>query len=572
MDARRAEARQFALLTRHFFGRLFRNDMIDFEDQMKERLIVVLTLLAVFFGWASLLLLFKYHFVPDINRSWQEKNYVFTLMMLVFGLATLLEWDVLFPDRRDFLNLAPLPVRLRTVFAAKLASFVLFIGLFSVATMSLSAGLFSMYLTQWRTDTIGQAVRYVGAHLAAGFAAAFVVFFGVVFMQFLLMALLPDALYRRLATALRFVLAVGLVFLLLSFVVAPTILGRTFHDLEGLKETAAPFMFQFPPLWFVGLYEVLLGTRDPVFAAEARTAGLAMLLALAAFAGSAALSYRRHVLKTLETRKARPPFDPVRRAWRTVLGATFLRTPEERAVRDFFVDTLRTSPRHRMSLVYYAAAGAAVILALVAANRSSFRDLTPANGFLLVLPLLLAFTVVAALRVLVDRPASPEANWIFRLTETPRKALYASGLKKAVILDFLAPVFLVVLVASTLIWDFRAALTHAVFGLVVAGLGVEAAFYRYRKVPFACTWVPGKLKLHFTAIPVLVGLLLTMLILAAVEKAVLAGLPGALTFLAACTALAVALRVGNRRFYRAAASLRYEEEPEAALIQLGPGA
>ncbi|MCU0243290.1 MAG: hypothetical protein MUE80_00750, partial [Acidobacteria bacterium] len=123
----------FALLTRHFFERLFHNDLVEFEDQMKERLIVALALLAVFFFWASELMLFKYHFVPDTGRSWQEKSYLLTLMMLVFGVITLLEWDVLFPDRRDFLNLAPLPVRLRTVFAAKLASFVLFAATFSAA-------------------------------------------------------------------------------------------------------------------------------------------------------------------------------------------------------------------------------------------------------------------------------------------------------------------------------------------------------------------------------------------------------------------------------------------------------
>ena len=243
----RTEAGQFTLLTRHFFGRLFRNDMIDFEDQMKEKIIVVLTLLAVFFAWASWLLLFKYHFVPDIDRSWQEKNYIFTLMMLVFAVVTLLEWDVLFPDRRDYLNLTPLPVRLRTVFASKLASFVLFIACFSVAMMSVSSGLFSLYLTQWRADTVGLAVRYVLAHLAAGFAAACAVFFGVVFLQFLLMAVLPAGLYRRSATAVRFTLALGLVFLLLSFAIAPSILGRSFDDLGRLKESGDPFMFRFPP-------------------------------------------------------------------------------------------------------------------------------------------------------------------------------------------------------------------------------------------------------------------------------------------------------------------------------------
>jgi len=567
----RTEAGQFTLLTRHFFGRLFRNDMIDFEDQMKEKVIVVLTLLAVFFAWASWLLLFKYHFVPDIDRSWQEKNYIFTLMMLVFAVVTLLEWDVLFPDRRDYLNLTPLPVRLRTVFASKLASFVLFIASFSLAMMSVSSGLFSLYLTQWRTDTVGLAVRYVIAHLTAGFAAACAVFFAVVFLQFLLMAVLPAGLYRRSATAVRFTLALGLVFLLLSFVIAPSVLGRSFDDLGSLKGSGDPFMFRFPPLWFVGLYEVLLGTRDAVFEAEARTAGLSLLLGLAAFAGSAAVSYRRHVRKTLEVRKSRSVLDPVRRIWRKALAAAVLRTPEERAVHGFFSDTMRSSPRHRMTLVYYTAAGTAGILALVAGYRTSFRVLAPSNGFLLVLPLLLAFTIVAGLRAVVDRPAAIEANWIFRLTETPRTSLYASGLKKAVVLHFLAPLFLAVLALHALIWDVRSAAAHAGFGFLVSVLGVEAAFFRYRKVPFACTWVPGRLKLHYTAIPALVGLLLTMMALAAVEKSVLASPSRAAVFLAVWAGTGLALREGNRRYYGKTAALRYEEEPEGALIQLDPG-
>lgn len=549
---------------------MFRNDTIDFEDQMKEKLIVVLSLLSVFFGWASGLLLFKYHFVPDLNRSWQEKSYIFTLMMLVFGLVTLLEWDVLFPDRRDFLNLAPLPVRWRTVFAAKLASFVLFIGLFSAAMMGLSAVLFSMYLTQWRTDTVGLALRYVAAHLAAGFVAGFAVFFSVVSLQLLLAAVVPEAALRHVSTALRFVLAAGLVFLLLSFVIAPGTLGHGFRDLGALMESGDPFMFRYPPLWFVGLYEVLLGTRDPVFLAEARTAGLSLVLALLAFLGTALVSYRRHVLKTLETdrsRRARPRW---REAWRRFLDKTVLRTSEERAVYGFFTETLRSSPKHRMSLVYYLACGTAGTLVLVAAYRDSFRHLTPGNGFFLILPLLLAFTAVAGVRALVDRPAAPEANWIFRLTETSRTGRYASGLKKAVIIKFLVPLFLAVLAVHAFLWDVRLALAHAGFGLIVSVLGTEAAFFRYRKVPFACTWVPGKLKLHVTAIPVLVGLMLAMMALAAVERAVLQSPARAAAFLAVSAAAALGLRQGNRRFYRGAA-LRYEEVPEAAMIELGNG-
>jgi len=570
MNGRPAERRQLVILTRHFFGRLFKNDLIDFEDQMKEKLIVSLSLLAVFFSWASWLMLFKYHFVPDVNRSWQEKSYIFTLMMLVFALITLLEWDILFPDRRDFLNLMSLPVRLRTLFAAKLASFVLFIGMFSVAMMSVSSVLFSIYLAEWRANSVVLAVRYVASHLVAGFAAAVAVFFAIVFLRLLLMALLPEALYRRSAMAVRFVLAAGLVFLLLAFIVAPSSMGASFKDLESLKESGDPFLFRYPPMWFVGLYEVLLGTRDPVFEAGARTAGLALLLALAAFAGSGAVSYRRYVLKTLEERKARPALFGLHEGWRKLLAATVLRSAEERAVYGFFSDTLRSSQSHRTTFVNYLAAGAAGILLLVTAYRESFRTLTPANGFLLVLPLLLAFTIIAGLRVLVDRPIALEANWVFRLTETPRTWRYASGLRKAVLLKFLVPLFIGVLAAHAVLWDFRAAAAHAAFGLIISVLALEGAFYRYRKIPFTCSWVPGKLKLQFTAIPVLVGLMLAMMALAAIEKSVLADPVRALVFLAFAVGAGFALSQGNRRFYRGA-SLCYEEAPEAAMVELPHG-
>lgn len=570
MGGPRAEFGQFLILSGHFFGRLFRNETVDFEDQMKERLIVALTLLAVIFSWSSWLLLFKYHFVPDVNRSWQEKNYIFTLMMLVFAVVTLLEWDVLFPDRQDFLNLMPLPVRLRTVFAAKLASFVLFVGMFSVAMMSVSSILFSIYLTEWRANSLVLAVRYVLSHLLAGFAANFTVFFGVVFLQFFLMAALPLEIYRRVSLFVRFALIAVLVFLLLGFIAEPSILGRSFHTLEPLKESGDPFLLKFPPLWFVGLYEVLLGTRDPVFAAQARTACLALVLSLVAFAATSALSYHRHIRKTLEIRKARPALFRLRERWRRLLSLTVLRAPEERAVYNFFSDTLKSSAKHRMSLAYYLAVGAAVILLFIVAYREAFRTLTPSNGFLLAQPLLLVFTLVAGIRVLVNQPVAPEANWVFRLTETPRRGKYLSGLKKAIVIKLILPLFGGVFALHFWLWDARTAFLHSAFGMVISVLAVEAAFYNFRKVPFACTYVPGKFKLHLTVIPSLLGLIVIMTALVGIEMKILAHPGKGGFFLAAAAAAALALREGNRRFYRKM-PLVYEDQPEAAMIALPDG-
>jgi energy-coupling factor transporter ATP-binding protein EcfA2 len=200
----REEFVQFGILARHFFGRLFRNDIVDFEDQMKARLVAVLSVLAVIMGWSSqMLIFFKYELSPDVNTSWQEKNYVFILMMIIFGIVTLLEWEMLFPDRRDFVNLTPLPVRLRTVFAAKLASFVAFIGLFSVAMNSLSSAVFALFLAQWRSNSVLFLVRHVFAHLVSAFAACFCVFFACVFVNFFLMAILPSSFYRRISSCVR---------------------------------------------------------------------------------------------------------------------------------------------------------------------------------------------------------------------------------------------------------------------------------------------------------------------------------------------------------------------------------
>lgn len=554
----------FALLTRHFFERLFHNDLVEFEDQMKERLIVTLALMAVFFFWASELMLFKYHFVPDTGRSWQEKSYLLSLMMLAFGVVALLEWDVLFPDRRDFLNLAPLPVRLRTVFAAKLASFVLFAAAFSAAMTGPSSVLFSIYLAQWRGDTLAMAGRYVAAHVLAGFAACFAVLFAVVALQALLMAALPEGLYRRLALVVRFALIAGAVFLLLSFVAAPSVVAGLFRDLELLKETRHPFVFRFPPLWFAGLYEVLLGTRDAVFEAQARTAVLAVAVSAASFLGASVLSYRRHVLRTLEVGKGGRAGAGLREAVRRVLARTVFRRPEERAVAGFFSGTLRSSPPQRMALVYYLAVGAALLTVLLAANRSALRALTPANGLFLVLPLLVAFAVLTGVRIVADRPAALEANWVFRLAETGRTARYVSGLKKAVGLAFLGPLFLAVFVVHAFLWDAATAALHAAFGLAVSAVGLEALFHRYRKVPFACSWVPGRLKLQYNAAPILIGLVLAGSALAAWEKAILAAPRRGLVFAAVAAAAWGALKRGGRRFYRTA-DLVFDETPEPAL-------
>ena len=107
------------ILVRHFFFRLFNNDFIAFEDQMKEKTLSFLALTAIFSAHIANTNLMKYMFVPDEGISWVEKCYFISFVMVLMGFITLFEWDVLFPDERDFANLIILPIKLRTIFVSK---------------------------------------------------------------------------------------------------------------------------------------------------------------------------------------------------------------------------------------------------------------------------------------------------------------------------------------------------------------------------------------------------------------------------------------------------------------------
>src|ERR1035438_8272846 len=50
------------------------------------------------------------------------EHFLIATTMLVVGLFAVLSWDSTFPNRRDVLVLAPLPVRPRTMFLAKVAA------------------------------------------------------------------------------------------------------------------------------------------------------------------------------------------------------------------------------------------------------------------------------------------------------------------------------------------------------------------------------------------------------------------------------------------------------------------
>ena len=554
------------VLTRHFFNRLFQNDVFPFEEQMKEKLYVLLAMVAAL-SWALANSLFsKYMFAEDLGESWLEKCHFLIFFMLFLALATVLEWDVLFLDRRDYLNLMPLPVRLRTIFLAKFASFFIFVLFLSAAVNSLSLMAPAFFLVKWISNSLGALGIYFLAQIVAVTASFVFIFFLFVFVVSVLLLVLGPRVFKTVSLVGRFVILAGCVFFLMMFLGGTA--GSFFEKIAELKSRSDPALLAFPPIWFTGVYEVLIGRGNP-FYRTAALYGLGATLVLVAGSFSAmALGYRKHMSRTLEVRIKFVVLKKVRRFLAEGFDAVFLRNPVERAVFHFFGKTVANSNLHKVRLAGTMAFAFGFIFILFGAQRNALNNLTTANLNLLGAPLVLSFFLLVGLRSLVNVPIAAEANWVFELTEGKGRKHYFIALKKAIFFYALIPVFVLLTVFYSSIWGPGPAVLHGLYGLTFALFLREILFWRYAKIPFACLVVPGKSKLHLFWLFYVMGFIFSVSGFSALEKSLFRAPDGFLSFFIVSWCILIVATLIERRWILSKLTIIYEEEPEPALISL----
>ena len=130
---------------RRLFGNWVQQLPLDFRVLYKQFLLRVIDLESLsieadiprFLGqFAGILIMFSLlravgmlFFPPPPAAALSIQQSQFSLMMLIAGLITVISWDSIFPDRRDVMILAPLPVRPHIILLAKLAASAGLIGL-----------------------------------------------------------------------------------------------------------------------------------------------------------------------------------------------------------------------------------------------------------------------------------------------------------------------------------------------------------------------------------------------------------------------------------------------------------
>ena len=166
-------------------------------------------------------------------------------------------------------------------------------------------------------------------------------------------------------------------------------------------------------------------------------------------------------------------------------------------------------------------------------------------------------------------PWRPRANWIFRLTAIEPPGAYFSAVRKALAAVTVLPLWLAGAAAYFLIWPARPAAQHMLVLSLIALLIVHRALDQFRKIPFACTYLPGKSNLH-VKIGVFGAALLTVASVSA--QAEYFSLDHAFGFACFCAVWLLAAAWAWRRWSRFARSpynwLQFEDLPAADIESL----
>lgn len=424
-----------------------------------------------------------------LAASWGIEFLLIATTMLVVGLFAVLSWDSMFPDRRDVLVLAPLPVRARTLFLAKVAAVATALGLTVAVLHSLAGLVWPLALAPAHAGFLG-LMRSFAAYWATMLAAGAFVLCSLLCVQGLA-ALLPRQTFLRVSAILQ---------------IAAFCLLLCVYFLEPMKVTpealTAPrnhwLLAWLPPYWFLGLFQALNGTAHPALTPLARRAAFSLEIAVAGAGAAFLLSYIRTLRKIIEEPDIIP--GPRGGPWLPPFGS-----PPLTALVQFNIRTLFRSRQHRLILAFFLGLAFTIVILYVKTPLAQRNLLyTPgtgpwrqANVPLLVSSIVMMWFAVIGTRVVFAMPTELRANWIFRSANVLGLPGCLIATRRSLFTLAVMPVFTIWAAVLLSLWPWRPAAGHlAILGLLGTIL-VEACLYGFHKIPFTCSYLPGKANVYY---------------------------------------------------------------------------
>ena len=486
-DARR----QFRVLYRDFLARMVDLEALSAGGGIVNLLVQFAAVLAAF-SFVVTISTVPYYGTSQLPReqlliaAWSHEEFLIATTMAITGLFAVLAWNVIFPDRRDTYILGVLPVRTRTIGAAKAAAIGTALGV-SVVAVNVFTGLSFPFVLPVDGTFLG-ALRCLAAYWLTMAAAGLFVCCVLLALQGIASQLFGYRLFLRVSSFLQ--LAAFFVILGVYFLTPPlaTVSGLTAPENRGL-------LAALPQFWFLGLFQELSGSTHPVFGPLAARALWSLSIAAAVAAVAYTLAYRRNIRRIVEQPDI-VPADRSRPATRILkfLAGRLLARPLERAIFLFTARTMARSRQHRLLLAVYGGIGLAIALAYAKSliNRSSEQRWDEPNRALLAGSLVLLFFAVIGARAVFALPMALPSNWVFRITAVHSPNSYFTAVRKTLFAIAAIPIWIGSAILYFTIWPGRPALEHLAV-LVAAGiLLIQLSLRKFRKIPFACSYLPGK--------------------------------------------------------------------------------
>jgi hypothetical protein len=494
-------AAQLNNLVRHFFGRFFDSEVIaTLNTEMHLLFVQVVGLLAQPGLLKVFLSITKYSYLawfPVAGRNREvliDMHFFISISMILTGFVTAFEWDTLFPDKKDYYNLTSLPIKPRTVFFAKLIALSLFLTVFHVAVNGIPTLLFPciVFAKSFTPGTagfnipLGQVSQYQVAQAVSLFFSTLFIFTTLITLRAIVLMIFPQKLIR---IASRFT-QLGVILLLLCALFSGSKADQFMADGNKL-------IYYLPPFWFLGLYETMIGHHGAVISALAKmacTAGtISGLLSLVTYT----VSYQSSMRKGFQSAGiASYPRTRIKRIWAWLLHKIFLKQPIERASFHFLAQTAFRRQEHTLYWGSFVALGAALAYSdLYALVSGSIID--PSKHFMIQLsfPFVMSFFILVGLRFIFTVPAELQANWVFKIIDNHFLKRSFVGIHKFMLTAVIIPLLVIFAPCYLIIWPPAVVLGHIVYALILALILIELLLFGFMKLPFTCSYLPGKGKI-----------------------------------------------------------------------------
>ena len=193
--------------------------------------------------------------------------------------------------------------------------------------------------------------------------------------------------------------------------------------------------------------------------------------------------------------------------------------------------------------------------------------------FVLSASILLLCVAVAGIRLIFSIPISLRANWIFRMTELLEVSAYVAAARRSLIAMSVLPIWLVVAIVLLMVWPLRLAAEHLLALAMFGGCLVEFSLLGFQKVPFTCSYLPGKTNVHIVFWASVLLAIPFAYEIANLEQRLLLSLSGYIALLLLLSVAWAAARRRTKSQVAAATQLKFEDvsDPEIFGLKLDRG-